>query len=211
MFTGIVQKVASVKRVTPTSDPATAPGGAQSIDIVIDNPYAPELAEDPIELGESIANSGVCLTVTKFSAEELHFNVSPETMARTSMSRLTPGRKVNLERSLRMGDRLSGHWVQGHVDGVARLAAVEEVTPGYYDVTIEVQDKTLLKYMVKKGSICLEGISLTIHELEGNRLKFQIIPHTWNQTNLLDLKNGDLVNIEVDLVAKYIERFQAHD
>lgn len=203
MFTGIVQKVGTMKSVTPTSSTA--------IDIVIDNPYAADAATDPIELGESIAVSGVCLTVTKFSKDEIHFNVSPETMARTSMGRLKPGSKVNLERSLRMGDRLSGHWVQGHVDGVAKLVGVSEVTQGYYDVTIEVQDHGLLKYMVKKGSISVEGISLTIHEIEGNRLKFQIIPHTWSHTNLVDLNNGDLANIEVDLVAKYIERFQLFD
>lgn len=200
MFTGIIQKVAKVKSITKSSP--------TSLDIVLDNPYAVETANDPIELGESIANSGVCLTVTKFSATELHFNVSPETLARTSMSRLKPGSLVNLERSLRMGDRLSGHWVQGHVDGVAKWVQASEVTPGYFDITIEVQDPALLRYCVKKGSISIEGISLTIHDIEGAKLKFQIIPHTWSHTNLVDLKNGDLVNLEVDLVAKYIERFQ---
>ncbi|MBS1958935.1 MAG: riboflavin synthase [Bdellovibrionales bacterium] len=200
MFTGIIQKVATVKDIVKTSE--------SSLDLVLDNPYASVASSDPIEMGESIATSGVCLTVTRFSASEIRFNVSPETVARTGMARLKKGSKVNLERSLRMGDRLSGHWVQGHVDGAAKLVEVTEVTQGYYDVTIEIQDQELLRYCVKKGSISVEGISLTIHDLSANRLKFQIIPHTWAETDLSDLKNGDLVNIEVDLVAKYIERFQ---
>ena len=204
MFTGIVQKVATVKQITKQ----LVKSSPTAFDLVLDNPFASDDQQEPVSLGESIANSGVCLTVTMFNLQELHFNVSPETLARTSLSQLKVGSKLNLERSLRVGDRLSGHWVQGHVDGVAKLIEVNEVTPEYFDITVEIQDPTLLKYCVKKGSISIEGISLTIHELLGNRLEFQIIPHTWNHTNLVNIKHGDLLNIEVDLVAKYIERFQ---
>jgi riboflavin synthase len=195
MFTGIIQKVANVKKFTQT--------GANAFELVISNPYA----EDAIELGESIANNGVCLTVTEFSADHLKFDLSPETIERSSLARLKAGSKVNLERSLRMGDRLSGHWVQGHVDGTARVSEISEVTPGYFDLAIEPTDAKLLKYCVKKGSLSVDGISLTIHLLNQKSLAFQIIPHTWAMTCLSDLSIGDLVNIEVDILAKYIERF----
>ena len=201
MFTGIVQKVAKVLEFQPTS--------ATSYSLKISQPFE---GGDPIALGESIANNGVCLTVTKITNDWMTFDLAPETVVRTALSRLKPGSLVNLERSLRMGDRLSGHWVQGHVDGVAKitiLKKVEGVTPdqSYYDIGVELADPTLRKYCVKKGSISLDGISLTIHEISGNQLYFQIIPHTWNNTALPDLKMGDLMNIEVDIMAKYAENF----
>jgi riboflavin synthase len=175
----------------------------------ISNPYAGN--GDPIELGESISNNGVCLTVTEFNDQFLQFDLSPETVLRTALSRLSPGRKVNLERSLRMGDRMSGHWVQGHVDGTAKVLKLDEVEKGYYDLEIEFTDPKLMRYCVKKGSLTVDGISLTIHDLGPKSLKFQIIPHTWAETSLSDLRHGDLVNIEVDILSKYIERFQSYD
>lgn len=201
MFTGIIQKVALVRSLRQTS--------AQSFELVVSNPFGD--AEGGIALGESIANNGVCLTVTRFDSESLHFDLSPETVLRTGLSRLTPNRKVNLERSLRMGDRLSGHWVQGHVDGTAKVVKILEVEKGYFDIVIEPTDTSLLRYCVKKGSSCIDGISLTIHHLDTHSLHFQIIPHTWSETALSDLRSSDLVNIEVDLLAKYIERFQDYD
>jgi riboflavin synthase len=215
MFTGIIQKVAVVIQFTKTS---SGPGGKaadgsnpESFELVITNPYAAETKSDPVHLGESIANNGVCLTVTEFSDSHLKFDLSPETIERSSLARLKLGSKVNLERSLRMGDRLSGHWVQGHVDGTARVTEITEVAAGYYDLTIEPTESKLLKYCVKKGSLSVDGISLTIHSLNQKHLKFQIIPHTWAMTCLSDLSIGDLVNIEVDILAKYIERFHEHE
>jgi riboflavin synthase len=201
MFTGIIQKVASVKKLVKTSD--------TSYTFQIDNPYAGN--GDPIELGESISNNGVCLTVTEFNDEVLQFDLSPETVLRTALSRLSTGRKVNLERSLRMGDRMSGHWVQGHVDGTAKVLSLNEVEQGYWDLEIELSDPKLMRYCVKKGSLSIDGISLTIHDLSLKTLKFQIIPHTWAETSLSDISHGDLVNIEVDILSKYIERFQRYD
>jgi riboflavin synthase len=201
MFTGIIQKVASVKKLVKTSD--------TSYTFQIDNPYAGN--GDPIELGESISNNGVCLTVTEFNDEVLQFDLSPETVLRTALSRLSTGRKVNLERSLRMGDRMSGHWVQGHVDGTAKVLSLTEVEQGYWDLEIELSDPKLMRYCVKKGSLSIDGISLTIHDLSLKTLKFQIIPHTWAETSLSDISHGDLVNIEVDILSKYIERFQRYD
>jgi riboflavin synthase len=201
MFTGIIQKTAAVISLQKTSP--------QSYQLKINNPF--QDPNDPIEIGESIANNGVCLTVTEFSKDHLQFDLSPETVERTSLSRLSPRSKINLERSLRMGDRLSGHWVQGHVDGTARMKRIQEVETRYYDLEIEPLDPSLLRYCVKKGSLSVDGISLTIHELGANTLEFQIIPHTWSETALHDLRHGDLVNIEVDLLAKYIERMKLYD
>ena len=174
----------------------------------ITNPFD---ASDPIQLGESIANNGVCLTVTNLSAEYLRFDLSPETLSCTALSRLAPGRKVNLERSLRLGDRLSGHWVQGHVDGVAQVVRIEEVQKGYFDLSIQLPERQFLKYCVKKGSFSLDGISLTIHDIRGEQLDFQIIPHTWAETALGDLSRGESVNFEVELLAKYVERMNEYD
>ena len=202
MFTGIIKKVAQVQKLLQTSD--------QSFQFRISNPFSREEA-DPITLGESIANNGVCLTVTEFDQNYLQFDLSPETVLKTALSRLASGRKVNLERSLKLGERLSGHWVQGHVDGTAQVLECLEVKPGFYDLSIRLTDSTLLRYCVKKGSLCVDGISLTIHDLGPDYLKFQIIPHTWAETALADFSRGDLVNIEVDILAKYIERFQSYD
>jgi riboflavin synthase len=203
MFTGIIQKVARVSLLEKTSE--------TSYHLRITNPYHVSAKEDPIHLGESIANNGVCLTVTSMGPDHLDFDLSPETVERTALSRLKVGSAVNLERSLRMGDRLSGHWVQGHVDGTAKVLKVHEVEKGYYDLQIEPIDQSLLRYCVKKGSLAVDGISLTIHDLEPKSLQFQIIPHTWAETALHDLSHGDLVNIEVDVLAKYIERMKNYD
>jgi riboflavin synthase len=118
---------------------------------------------------------------------------------------------VNLERALRIGDRLSGHWVQGHVDGRARVTAIEPREEGYTDLDIEFEDPSLLRYCVHKGSLCVDGISLTIHRLSGKSAGFQLIPHTWKETALPDLVLGDWVNIEVDILAKTIERMKSYE
>ena len=107
---------------------------------------------------------------------------------------------------MRLGDRLSGHWVQGHVDGMAKLKEITPIEGGCYSLELEFLDPSCLKYCIHRGSITLDGISLTIHAIENQSLRFQIIPHTWKETALSDLNRGDLVNFEVDLIAKYIER-----
>lgn len=203
MFTGIVQKTATVVSRNPTGD--------KSYRLVLSNPYHPEAEKDPLVLGESIAINGVCLTVVGFGPDRIEFDVSPETVERTSLSRSSVGRRVNLERALRMGDRLSGHWVQGHVDGTARVSGIATAETGYTDLDIEFTDSDLLRYCVLKGSICLDGISLTIHRLSGRNAGFQLIPHTWNETSLPELVTGDLVNIEVDILAKYLERMKVYE
>lgn len=197
MFTGIVKAVGKVLEFKQTSP--------ETYQLKINQPYE---ATDPIELGESIANNGVCLTVTGFNKEWMTFDLAPETVAVTALKRLKQGSLVNLERSLRMGDRLSGHWVQGHVDGTAKVVRLDS-NQDCYDLVIEFTNPSLKKYCVKKGSISLDGISLTIHDIQGNQLHFQIIPHTWANTALPDLKVGELMNIEVDILAKYAENFSS--
>lgn len=209
MFTGIIKAVGKVLDFQATS---TKNGVAESYTLKMSMPFG---SDDSLELGESVANNGVCLTVTKFTPECMYFDLAPETVKRTALSRLKVGSLVNLERSLRMGDRLSGHWVQGHVDGVAKVVLLQKVEAGlkpedaYFDIAVELCDPSLRKYCVKKGSISLDGISLTIHEIKGNELHFQIIPHTWAHTALSDLKMGELMNIEVDILAKYAENFSS--
>ena len=201
MFTGIIQKVAMTIEISKQSETA--------IELITHNPFLAD--SDPVALGESIAHNGVCLTVAKIEEDRLYYDLSPETVLRTALSRLQKGRKINLERSLRLGDRMSGHWVQGHVDGTAVVTEIKAVEKGYYDLEIEFLDSKFNRYCVKKGSLSVDGISLTIHDIVQNRLRFQIIPHTWAETALCDLSPRDLVNFEVDLIAKYIERFQAYD
>jgi riboflavin synthase len=198
MFTGIIQKTGKVRSLTETS--------SKSFTLEMSNPFADSIGIDPIVIGESIANNGVCLTVTEVTPELLRFDLAPETVRVTALSRLKAGNKVNLERALKVGERLSGHWVQGHVDGVAKITRSDAIEGGCYALEIEVLDPRFMKYCIEKGSFCLDGISLTIHGIQNQSLRFQIIPHTWKETALSDLYRGDLVNFEVDLMAKYIER-----
>ncbi|MBU6154951.1 MAG: riboflavin synthase [Bdellovibrionales bacterium] len=198
MFTGIIQKTATVrsfdgKQGTPFR-------------LEIGNPYCEVASVDPIVLGESIAINGVCLTVVGFSPEWLRFDLAPETLSITALSRLRAGRRVNLERAMKLSDRFSGHWVQGHVDGVATVERTEVMGGECHLLEIKLPELSHLKYCVHKGSFTLDGVSLTIHGIRDQFLQFQIIPHTWQETCLSDLYRGDLVNFEVDVLAKYIER-----
>ncbi|AXY21969.1 Riboflavin synthase [Komagataeibacter saccharivorans] len=167
-----------------------------------------------LALGESVAVNGVCLTVTAFDAAgKASFFISSETLDRTALGRIVVGRTVNLERAVTAGTRLSGHIVQGHVDGTARLLEVEKTGEGRR-IVFSVPAR-LRRYLVEKGSITLDGISLTLNEVgtpgaEGSdpdafRIALMIIPHTWDHTTLGTLKAGDAVNVEVDVIAKYVE------
>ncbi len=165
---------------------------------------------DDLALGESVAVNGVCLTVAElFTGGDAQFFASSETLARTNLSRVATGRKVNLERAVSLNTRLSGHMVQGHVDGKAKLALME-ATSGAWKLAVDVP-ANLARYCVEKGSIALDGISLTINSLEdlpggAARIGLMIIPHTWEHTTLHAAKAGDLLNVEVDVMAKYVER-----
>lgn len=190
MFTGIIQNVVTVLNFESSAE------GAR---LKIENPYR------DVELGESIAINGVCLTVAEqIASKEMNFFLSIETLRRSNLSDLSPGGRVNLERAMLPTTRLSGHWVQGHVDGLARLIAAEPIGESFH-LEFEI-DPLMCRYCVEKGSISLNGVSLTLNQVDENHLHVNLIPYTWNHTNLSLIKPGDYVNVEVDILAKYVER-----
>jgi len=157
-----------------------------------------------IALGESIAINGVCLTVVEKTLGRADFQLAPETLRKSNLGNLTIGSLVNLERALRMGDRLGGHWVQGHVDGVGSLLQREQDDD--WEKFIFRLPTTLSRYLVAKGSITINGVSLTVVEVSTDTFSVALIPHTLAITNLGVLREGDPVNLEVDILAKYVER-----
>jgi riboflavin synthase len=174
-------------------------GGRLTID-------APATAQG-VQLGDSIAIDGVCLTVVLCVDSTLSFDAVPETLARTALGTLDQGSRVNLEPALRAGDALGGHYVQGHVDGVGRVRANDPEADGRR-LWIEAAPE-LLRYCVEKGSIAVEGVSLTIAELADDAFGIALVPHTLEATTLGGLRSGDEVNLEVDVLAKYVERLVA--
>jgi riboflavin synthase len=195
MFTGIVRERGRV---------ATVEGGADGVRLVVDAPTTAEQAA----IGDSVAVSGVCLTVTNLEDGRLAFDAVPETLARSSLSTLAPGDAVNLEPALRAGDSLGGHYVQGHVDGVGIVGKAEDRgTERRLEIAAP---EELRRYIVEKGSIAVEGVSLTIAELAGETaFVVALVPHTLAATTLGDLEVGSKVNLEADVLAKYVERLVA--
>jgi len=160
--------------------------------------------------GDSVAVSGVCLTALKPTADSFDADLAQETIARTSLSRLTPGRVVNLELPTPAGTPLGGHIVQGHVDGTGKLISLRPVSNGSEDRWLEIEiPESLTRYVVEKGSITVEGISLTVAKISGTLVTIAIIPHTYAVTNLHTLSPREPVNIEVDVLGRYAEKQQA--
>jgi riboflavin synthase len=192
MFTGIVQTMGTIARVEPI-------GGDTRIVI-----EAAGLDTRDIAIGDSVSVSGVCLTAVAVDGARFAADVSVETLSRTTLGMLKSGDCVNLEKSLRLADRLGGHLVSGHVDGVGRVVAVEpdarsqrwtfDVPPG------------LSRYIAAKGSVCIDGVSLTVNDVDANRFGVNLIPHTIGATTFQYRRAGDAVNVEVDMIARYVER-----
>ncbi len=157
------------------------------------------------EPGASVAVNGACLTVVEHGGDVLGFDVSPETFARTSLRRLEPGHPVNLERPVTLAARLGGHLVQGHVDGLGEVMSVEPEGTGGAILRIRLP-AALLRYVVEKGSLTVDGVSLTVAELHPDGVSIALVPHTLKATTLGTAKPGDPVNLEVDVIAKYVER-----
>lgn len=203
MFTGIIEEVGHVVSLEPRE-------GKQRLTVA-----STRLVRE-LKTGDSIAVSGVCLTAVELGADSFGADLAAETLARTSLSRLAPGSRVNLELPARADGRLGGHIVQGHVDGVALLVSFERVGGGgeaagggapNQDWWLEIElPPDLARYVAWKGSIAIEGISLTVAKIEGTRVGVAIIPHTCEMTNLPELRPGDPVNIETDIIAKYTEK-----
>lgn len=190
MFTGIIRAVGRI---------ASIKAAAQSMAVVID---AAGLDLGDVAMGDSIACNGVCLTVTQLTSHGFTVDVSPETLRVTSG--LAVGASVNLEKSLRLADRLGGHLVSGHVDGVGEVRAVTPIDENR-EVSIGFP-KALGRYIARKGSVTVSGVSLTVNAVTGDAFSINLIPHTLAVTNLRDIKAGDRVNLEMDLVARYVER-----
>jgi riboflavin synthase len=194
MFSGIIDKLGHVKTAAKNN-------GALSCRIAT--------GYDDLALGESVAVNGVCLTVASLAGSKADFFASAETLARTNLDQIVVGSKLNLERSVSLNTRLSGHMVQGHVDGKGTLTSIM-AEQGAWKLTVDLP-ATLSRYCVEKGSITLNGISLTINTMQDHAdghltIGLTIIPHTWEHTNLHAAKAGDAINVEVDVMAKYVER-----
>lgn len=194
MFTGIVQTVGTIARIEPL-------GGDTRLHI-----DAAALGLSDVGIGDSICVSGVCLTAIALDGTQFAADVSNETLACTTLGLLQSGKGVNLEKSLRLSDRLGGHLVSGHVDAVGRVLAVApDARSQRWTFELPV---TLARYVAAKGSICVDGVSLTVNEVDGNRFGVNLIPHTVEVTTFRDKRAGDAVNIEVDLIARYVERLR---
>lgn len=198
MFTGLVQEVGRITGIQEIS-------GKRRITVAAD-----EVTKE-LKVGDSVAVSGVCLTAVEVNPASFGADLAAETWARTSFSRITEGARVNLELPLKADGRMGGHMVQGHVDGTGKFLGLVPV-PSAQDFWLEIEiPAELEKYIVFKGSIAIEGISLTVARLEDLKLTSAIIPHTCERTNLQSIKPGDPVNIETDIVAKYLEKWMRHD
>lgn len=192
MFTGLVEALGTVEETTPT-------GAGRRLRIV-EARLAPELT-----LGESVSVNGTCLTVIAQDASSFAFDVGPETLVRTNLGELKAGDRVNLERSLRFSDRLGGHLVQGHVDGTGQIDSRQE--QGEWVLMWFRCSEHLAAQMVPKGSVAVDGISLTLVEVEEKRFSIALIPHTLAQTTLGFKEDGATVNLETDLLAKYVWKY----
>lgn len=192
MFTGIVEELGHVEAIEELSSGARLKIGCRTV------------LEQSMP-GSSIAVNGVCLTAVKLESAAFYADLSPETLRRSNLGNLKPGSPVNLERPLSFTGRVGGHLVQGHVDGTGEMISLEALGDGNWWLRVRIPED-LERYVIQKGSITLDGISLTVAALEGNAVSVAIIPHTYENTALKAMKPGWPVNVEVDLMAKYVEK-----
>ena len=193
MFTGIIEQTGTVKRLKRSA-------GKGILEIF------PENCPADIKTGESIAINGVCLTLRNYHNKILYFDVMAETLAKTNLGYLNPGEIINIERSLRINDRLGGHIVSGHIDGTGRI---KKIRPEKEFILSISASSDIIAYLIPKGSIAIDGISLTIVDLKKDWFSVHIIPHTLKMTNLGLRKEGDTLNLEVDTIGKFVHRYLA--
>jgi len=197
MFTGIVEAVGQIASVASRADDVRLTVVSDSLDI------------NDVKLGDSIAINGVCLTVVALQGRGFDADVSGETLSCTTFSELAAGHSVNLEKALLPTTRLGGHLVSGHVDGIATVSAGrDEGRSRRIDFTVP---ESLSRYIAAKGSVCIDGVSLTVNEVTGNNFSVNIIPHTQEQTIIDQYQAGSRVNLEVDIIARYLERMLGSD
>ncbi len=196
MFTGIITDLGKITEITK---------GETAVRFKIETGYATET----IEIGASIACNGCCLTVTETGSDWFAVEVSQETLDKTTLGSWKTSARLNLERALKLGDELGGHLVSGHVDGVGTVKNIRE-EEGSKRYTIA-PPAELMKFIAPKGSVTLDGVSLTVNEVDGETFGVNIIPHTQTVTTFGELKAGDAVNVEIDLLARYVARLMSHE
>jgi riboflavin synthase len=192
MFTGIIEALGSLRRITPSGGDLRLEFACADLDLA------------GASLGDSIAVNGVCLTAVDLSPGAFVADASRETLSLTTLGDLSSGAKVNLETALKAGQPLGGHLVSGHVDGIGRVVSLQRDARSWR-LGFEAP-AALARYIARKGSICIDGVSLTVNEVDGARFGVNIVPHTWQVTTFQDYQVGTRVNLEVDLVARYLER-----
>jgi len=195
MFTGIVQAVGEVRAITPRGGDIELLFGVSTLSL------------EGVAIGDSISVSGCCLTVTRLTGDSFAADASLETLQVTTLGHWRPGQRVNLERALRAGDALGGHYVTGHVDGIATVVGTAADARSLR-MEFEVP-APLARYIARKGSVCIDGVSLTVNDVAGNRFGVNLIPHTLEVTTLGACQAGTQVNVEVDIIARYLERMRA--
>ncbi|MGI2198435.1 riboflavin synthase [Shewanella baltica] len=197
MFTGIIEAVGTLRKLERKGDDIRLTVASGKLDL------------NDVRLGDSIATNGVCLTVVQQLADGYVADVSAETVSLTGFANYKVGTKVNLEKAVTPTTRLGGHMVSGHVDGIAMVE--QRLVRGQAIEFWLAAPAELGRYIAHKGSITIDGVSLTVNEVDGSRFRLTIVPHTAGETTLIDLQAGDMVNIEVDLIARYLERLMNYD
>jgi len=192
MFTGIIEGLGTITAVS-------AAGEGKRLSVTAD------FVLEGTRIGDSIAVNGACLTAVRISGARFEVDVSPETLSRTTLQTITPGSRVNIERALRLSDRLDGHLVSGHIDGTGRIT-YKNIQGNALWIGVSVP-KALTRYMIAKGSVAIDGISLTINTVNDQGFEVAIIPHTAAETTIQHRQPGDTVNIETDMIGKYVEKF----
>lgn len=192
MFTGLVEEIGTIRKVDSSGNSAVIEIEAKKV-------------LDGVKLGDSISTNGVCLTVVSYTDSSFTVDVMPESIRMSNLKDIAKGSRVNLERALSLGDRLGGHLVSGHIDGTGTVKSIKEEDNATW-LEIETEGE-ILKYIVYKGSIAIDGTSLTVAEVGKDSFKVSIIPMTKDETTLLSKKLGEVVNLECDMIGKYIERF----
>ena len=202
MFTGIVSHVGKVNYISHPND------WELLIDVINENNSNSFFNTNSIAIGASISCSGICLTLKKISDNTLFFDVSDETREKTNFSTWKVGTLINLEKSLKVGDELGGHFVYGHVDTTAVIRSIEKIN-GSYRITFNI-NKVFLKYVASKGSVSIDGVSLTVNDVDKDFFTVNIIPYTWIHTSFRNYIIGTVVNVEIDIIARYLESLNSN-
>ena len=202
MFTGIVSHIGIVKKISHPDD------WELSVDVINDNNSDNDFNINSIAIGASISCSGICLTLKKILNNTLFFDVSDETREKTNFSTWKVGSLINLEKSLKVGDELGGHFVYGHVDTTAVIRSIEKIN-GSYKITFSL-NRDFSKYFASKGSVSIDGVSLTVNDVDKDFFSVNIVPYTWKHTSFKNYNIGTVVNIEIDILARYLESLNSN-